>query len=505
MPEFPSHVEPVSLRELLTDAEWSGNGEARVRGCACDAHACRPGDVFVATSGANSDGHDLADEALRRGAVGIVAERPLPLVTDVPVCVVQDSREALGQICQALAGRPSRRLRVIGITGTSGKTTTAQLIASVLAEAGYRAGMLSTLGYSDGLETVAAESTTPPAPALAQWLRRIADAGCTHAVVELSSRALAERRAAGIELATACLLNLGSDHLDFHQTLANYHRAKSRIFELLAPGGVAVVNADDPRALEFAPLVPCGVLTVGMRKPADVAASVVERSKSEQTILLTAAETTACVRTAMIGERHVSNCLAAAAAGLAEGIDLVTIARGLENVRRVAGRLERIECGQPFGVYIDGARTPETLAAALDTLRQVAAGRVICVFGAEGNRAAKWRPLLGRAVDERADVAIVTTDNPRYEDPRSIAAEVISGFEHPERARYLPDRTEAIHYALALAGPDDCVLVAGRGAQRFQTLGGERHELDDRQIARRFLYNLEPASPVGALASVSNS
>jgi UDP-N-acetylmuramoyl-L-alanyl-D-glutamate--2,6-diaminopimelate ligase len=488
MRQLPSHVEPVSLRELLDGAEFAGAADVRVCGCSCEAHACRPGDAFVALADTGLDGHDFIDEAIRRGAVAVVAEQPLPLVTQVPVCVVPDSREAFAQLCQALAGRPSRQLRVIGIAGTSGKTTTAQLIAGILAEGGHRAGILSTLGYSDGLEAAPADSTTPPAPVLAHWLARMADAGCSHAVVEMSSRALAERRTAGIELATACLTNLGNDHLDRHGTLLNYHRANSRIFGLLRPAGVAVVNADDPRSLEYAPLVPSGVLTVGMRHSADVTATLVERSKSEQTILLSAGQITACVRTAMIGDPHVANCLVAAAAGLAEGIDLVTIARGLENVRRVAGRLERIECGQPFGVYVDAARTPETLAAALETLRQVTPGRLVCVFGAEGNRAAGSRPLLGRAVEERADVAIVTTDNPRYEDPRTIAAELIAGFARPERARYVPDRAEAIHYALALCG-----------------LGDGRRELDDREVARRFLYNLEPASPWGALASVSNS
>jgi UDP-N-acetylmuramoyl-L-alanyl-D-glutamate--2,6-diaminopimelate ligase len=214
---------------------------------------------------------------------------------------------------------------------------------------------------------------------------------------------------------------------------------------------------------------------------------------------------TAAVRTAMIGDHHVSNCLLAAAVGLGEGIELETIVRGLENVSRVAGRLERIECGQPFGVYVDYAHTPDALAVSLDTLGAVTAGRLICVFGAGGNRDARKRPLMGRAVEERAQVAIVTTDNPRYEDPQAIAAEVIWGFERPAEARYMPDRGEAIRYALSLASADDCVLVAGRGHETHQIVAGERIELDDRDVARRYLYNLEPASLYGALASVGNS
>jgi UDP-N-acetylmuramoyl-L-alanyl-D-glutamate--2,6-diaminopimelate ligase len=247
------------------------------------------------------------------------------------------------------------------------------------------------------------------------------------------------------------------------------------------------------------------VLTVALENQANITAQVLERHKSEQTFLLTAGEMTAVVRTAMIGDHHVSNCLLAAAVGLAEGIDLPTIVRGLENVTRVPGRLERIECGQPFGVYVDFAHTPDALAVSLDTLREVTPGRLICVFGAGGNRDERKRPLMGQAVASRAQVSIVTSDNPRHEDPRSIAAEIIAGFERPSEARYVPDRSEAIQYALSLAGPDDCVLVAGRGAETHQTIGEERLPLDDREVARRYLYNLEPASPYGALASVSNS
>ncbi len=247
------------------------------------------------------------------------------------------------------------------------------------------------------------------------------------------------------------------------------------------------------------------MLTVGIHKPANVTAQILQRAKSEQTFLLTAGEMTVAVRTAMIGDHHVQNCLLATAVGLAEGIDLPTIVRGLENVTRVPGRLERIECGQPFGVYVDYAHTPDALAVALDTLREVTAGRLICVFGAGGNRDAAKRPLMGRAVESRAQVSIVTTDNPRHEDPQAIAAEIIAGYERPSEARYVPDRTEAIRYALSLAGPDDCVLVAGRGHEPFQTIGSEHLRLDDREAARRCLYNLEPASLYGVLASVSNS
>ncbi len=503
MSRLTSSAEPVCLRDALPGAIVRGAVDVRASAVSSDSRTCRPGDVFVAVRGEQADGHNHIHDAISRGACCVVVEKAVD--SSVPVCVVPDTHEALGQLCQALAGYPSRKLRVIGVTGTNGKTTTTHLIASILEAAGYRAGMLGTLGYSDGFELSPAELTTPSAPVIADWMRRMVESGCTHCVMEVSSHAIAQRRIAGIELAAACLTNLQRDHLDYHPTLKHYHQTKSRIFELLSPSGLAVINADDAASREYMPLVPHGVLTVGMHAAANVTAQLLEREKSEQTFLITAGEMTAVARTAMIGDHHIQNVLVAAAVGLAEEIDLATIVRGVEEVRRVSGRLERIECGQSFGVYVDYAHTPDALARSLDTLSEVTAGRLICVFGAGGNRDEAKRPLMGRAVAERAQVAIVTTDNPRHEDPRQIAAGVMAGFEMPGAARYVPDRAEAIQYALSIAGPDDCVLIAGRGHEAIQKVADEQISLDDREVARRWLYNLQPVSTYGQLAGVANS
>ena len=492
-----------SLRDLLGNAEIHGAGDVRFCSCTADSQSCQSGDVFVAIAGSKSDGHDFAAEAVAAGAVAVVAERPLNL--SVPTFVVSDTRSALARICQHLAGQPSRRLRVIGITGTNGKTTTTRLVAAILNAAGHRAGTLGTLGYCDGDQTEPAELTTPSSPALAHWLARMVANDCTHAVMEVSSHALAQRRVAGIEFAQACVTNLRRDHLDFHGTLANYHRAKMRLFDQLRPDGRAIVNADDALSREHAPLLPGAVISVGVAYGADLSATLLERSKSEQTFLLSWKHLSVPVRTAMIGDHHVTNCLLAAAIGLAEGIDLMTIVRGLESVDRVPGRLERIECGQPFGAYVDFAHTPDALAVSLDTLREVTPGRLICVFGAGGNRDAAKRPLMGHVVESRADVTVVTTDNPRFEDPQAIASEILGGLEKPSEARWIADRTEAIHYALWLAGPDDTVLIAGRGHETTQQVGDQRLPLDDREVVRSFLYNLAPASRYGALAGAAPS
>jgi UDP-N-acetylmuramoyl-L-alanyl-D-glutamate--2,6-diaminopimelate ligase len=493
----------VSLRDLVPAAEFVGARDVRVLRCSADSRTVMPGDVFVALRGIRRDGHEFVNEAVARGARAVVSERPVDV--HVPRAIVPDSRDLYARICQALAGNPSRSLKAIGVTGTNGKTTTTRLIAAVLAEAGATVGTLGTLGYCDSVDREPAELTTPKAETLARWLARMTARDCSHAIMEVSSQAITERRIAGIEFAHVCLTNLGRDHLDYHHTLAAYHRAKIQLFERISAGGTAVVNVDDSGCREHLPLLPGRVITVGMQHRADLSATLVERFKSEQTFLLSAGRVSLPVRTAMIGDHHVVNCLTAAAVGVAEGVDLTTIVRGLESVRNVPGRLERIECGQSFGVFVDYAHTPEALSVALSTLREVTPGRVICVFGAGGNRDTSKRPLMGQAVESQSDLVVVTSDNPRFEDPQAIATEIFSGFEHGTRARWISDRAQAIEYALWLAEPDDTVLIAGRGHEPFQIVGEARVPLDDRDVARRYLYNLAPSSQYGALVSVGNS
>jgi UDP-N-acetylmuramoyl-L-alanyl-D-glutamate--2,6-diaminopimelate ligase len=410
----------------------------------------------------------------------------------VPQCVVPDAHRAYGQLCQALAGFPSRRLKVIGVTGTNGKTTTTQLIRGILDVAGYGVGSAGTLGYCDSLEPQPALLTTPAAPTLADWLRRTLANGCTHAVMEVSSHALAQRRIAGIEFDAVCVTNVRQDHLDYHGSLENYREAKARIFEQLSPRGVAVLNGDDPVCQQYATRVAQPTCVVGLLGQGPLSATLVERSLSEQTFLLSAGSDTVPVRTQMIGDHHLANCLIAATVGMLQGIDLPTIAAGLESIGHLSGRLERIECGQPFGVFVDFAHTPDALAASLDVLRRVTAGRLICVFGAGGDRDASKRPLMGRAVEQRADMAIITTDNPRHESPAAIARDIQAGLQRRGSARVMLDRERAIKHALAQAQADDCVLIAGKGHEQFQIIGESRYEFDDAYVARCCLYNREP-------------
>ena len=481
-----NRVRGISLGEVLPEGRILGADDIRVTSCCSDSRRCRPGDLFVAQIGSEHDGHDFARDAIRRGAVAILAERQLP--ANVPTCLVNDTRDAFGRVCQALAGNPSRQLRVVGITGTSGKTVTSVLVTAVLEAAGHDVGIMGSLGYCDLVETAPARMTTPTPPELASWMARMQANGCSHAVVEVSSISLAQCRTAGVEFDAACLTNVRRDHLDFHGSVLNYHNAKAKLLRQLRPQGFAVINTDDPASKIILSKLENPVLTVGMQHSAELTASVIERHKSEQTFLLSAGSEMIPVRTHIIGDHHVYNCLTAAAVGLVYGIDLPTVARGLESVTFVPGRMERIECGQPYGVYVDNAHTPDALSVVLNTLRQVTNGRLICVFGAEGDRDRRKRPLMGRVVERCADVGIITSNNPRTEPPLSIIHDVLDGYDRPSRGHILPDRTKAICLALSEARAGDTVLIAGKGDQDHQIIGNDRNYFDDRQLVRTWLY-----------------
>lgn len=486
--QSPHPHEGVSLRKVFPKSRIYGSQDIRISSCCADPHVCQQGDLFVAVESPDIDGHDYADEAVRRGAKAILAERQLPI--KAPICIVPDSRDAYGHLCQTLAGQPSLHLRTIGVSGTNGKTITSMLIASVLEAAKQPTGLISTVAYDDGAERAPAGKTTPAASELANWMARMRASGCVNSVLEVSSRALAEKRIAGVGFDAAVLTNLRRDHLDFHGTVANYRQAKARLFQHLKPDGFAVINADDSASRFLLKNLDCPTITVGMRMPAELSAEVIERHAGEQTFLLTAGNETVAVQTRMFGDHHVRNCLAAAAVGLVLGLDLTTVARGLESLHSVPGRLEPIVCGQPFGVYVDYAKTPDTLAVSLKTLRAVTSGRVICVFGSDADRDPAERPLLGRVVERSADLGIITCDDPRWEQPLEIAHDIIDGYHRPARAHVLPNRAEAIRWALGQAQPGDTVLVAGKGDQGGQLVGDEEQCFDDREVAREWLFEV---------------
>jgi UDP-N-acetylmuramoyl-L-alanyl-D-glutamate--2,6-diaminopimelate ligase len=477
----------LSLRSVCPDARLFGGDDIRIQACCGDATSCRPGDLYVAVLAPDADGHDhdRVTEAVRRGAAAILAESYLPV--GVPQALVEDSREAYGRICQHLVGNPSETMSVVGVTGTNGKTTTGLLTASVLRAAGRPTGFTGSLVHSDSTASAPARQTTPVPPELANWLLRMANHGCSHAVVEVSSRALAQRRTAGVTLDSAVLTNLRSDHLQYHGSTANYRRTKARLFEQLRPEGFAVLNADDPGCQQLLPKLACPTITFGIQNSAEVMASVVERHPGEQVFVLTAGCDAVPVRTRMIGDQHIESCLAAAAVGLVYGIDLTDIARGLEAIERVPSRLDRIECGQPYSVFVDCADTPDRLATVLRTLREVTRGRLICVFGSDDWGAADLRPLLGRVVERQADVAALTAGPQGNAEPLQIIHELLDGFARPAKAQVMPNRRRAIQWALSQARAGDTVLLAGSDP-RDGALPGKHEQLGDQAAAKEWLY-----------------
>jgi UDP-N-acetylmuramoyl-L-alanyl-D-glutamate--2,6-diaminopimelate ligase len=374
-----------------------------------------------------------------------------------------------------LAGYLSHKLKLIGVIGANGKTTTACLIAGILNHSGRKTGLLGKLGCFDGEEVVAEDNVNQksgPAPdPLTYHLRRMEQNGCTHAVMEVSPRVLRQCRAADVQFDALCVANAAP----------NKQPVILPAFQSLRGEGFAVVNADGPGMADLLQQFDGPALTVGIDSPAEISGEAIEQSLGEQTFLIAAGNETAAVRTTMIGKHHIYHCLTAAATGLAYGVDLIDIVRSLEVAGHVPGRLERIECGQPFGVFVDCARSPGALENSLQTLRTVVSGRLICVFGADGRRRRAIRPEMGRTVERLADAAVVTGDSPRNKKYQKNMEEILSGFADRRRAEAIPDRKKAIRHALRSARPGDCVLIAGNG----------RAPHDDREVSRKWLYDLQ--------------
>ena len=483
------------LASLLGDcSETLGNRDVVVTSCCGDSRQCESGDVFFAMVGADADGHYFVEEAIERGASAIVAERIVP-TRGIPLFVVANVREAYGNVCQALVGNPSKKMRVIGVTGTSGKSTTVELIRAVLEAGDYSVGTISTLGVNDGAGSSMLRSTTPAPPQLAIQLGKMAANGCTHAVVEADSCALTQSRIAGVELDMACITNIRREHLDFHSSVENYRKAKAKLLDGLSPEGLAVLNADDPASTQLLSQLSGPVLTIGTGETAQLAAIMTEQFRSEQTFLLMAGEETAVVRTRVIGLHHVYNCLTAAAVGLAYGLDLTTVVRGLESVAHLPRRMERIEYGQEFGVFVDCARSPDALFHCLDAVRAVTPGRVICVLGAESQAASDGHLRNASICSQNADT-VVLTSGPAGAASGCVVQEMQHELEDVEELCLEMDRIDAIRQALAMARDGDTVLVAGSADAARQHRAGPVSLVDDREVVRQWLYEAITAGPV---------
>jgi UDP-N-acetylmuramoyl-L-alanyl-D-glutamate--2,6-diaminopimelate ligase len=454
-----------------------------VRDLAYDARAVTPGALFFCVRGERADGHDFSAQAVQQGAVALVVERELP-GEQVPQLVVPDSRAAMAVAADAFFGEPTRELEVAGVTGTNGKTTTAFLLHSILEAAGRRPGLLGTIESRVGGQVRPVVRTTPEAIDLQRTFREMLDAGDRSVALEASSHASTLRRLDRVRFDALVFTNLTQDHLDFHGTMEDYYAAKRRLFTSAAPPPAAV-NVGDPwgrqladglREAQRAPLITFGLSPDAEIRPEELVLDV-------SGIRFRAAGID--VETSLRGRFNVENVLGAIAAGILLDIDEEELAAGVAALPGVPGRFEAVDEGQPFPVLVDYAHTPDSLDNVLRTARDLSEGRVLVVFGAGGDRDRGKRPLMGRVAVELADVVVVTSDNPRSEEPLAIIQDVLQGAGTDVEID--PDRRSAIARAVSLAEPGDVVVIAGKGHEQGQEVAGARHPFDDREVAREAL------------------
>jgi UDP-N-acetylmuramoyl-L-alanyl-D-glutamate--2,6-diaminopimelate ligase len=505
----------VLLHELLDSVdvlELRGDPRTEIASVTHDSRAVGAGDLFCCVPGSTTDGHDLAPGAIAAGAVALLVERPLGLDVAAEVQVAS-VRAAMGPIAAAAWGQPSTKLAVLGVTGTNGKTTTTYLLEGIARAAGIRPGVIGTIGTRIDGAPVPGERTTPEAIELQALLARMAEAGVGLAAIEVSSHALVMHRVDGTRFAAACFTNLSHDHLDFHASIEEYFEAKALLFDA-ARTDAAAANLDDPHGAEIARRAEAGGLSVlgfGLDAPdAAVRAESLDASPSGNRFRLVTPYGSADVRSPLVGRFNASNVLAAAATALVAGLDVGSVAAGLSAPLVVPGRMERIEAGQAFPVLVDYAHTPDGLEQVLRAARPLVGGaggaggvpptaaagaarergRLVVVFGCGGDRDRAKRPAMGKAAATLADVIVITSDNPRSEDPMAIIGEVAAGVPSGVYPIVEADRRKAIALALAGRDPGDVVVVAGKGHESGQTTGGVTVPFDDRTVAREELARL---------------
>ena len=483
-----------SAGELLVEVR--GPTGQVVTGLAGDSRRVRAGDAFACVVGLKADGHQHAGAAVAAGAAALVSERPLDM--GVPEIVVTSARQALGRLAAEIHGRPGARLELFGITGTNGKTTTAYLLESICRAAGRTTGLIGTIETKVAGSSRPGVRTTPDSLELQGLLAEMAGAGVTSVVMEVTSHALALHRVEGLCFQSVAFTNLSQDHLDFHHDMEDYFAAKKELFTPRRARRGAV-NADDVYGRRLASDGAIDLITFGLAPDSNVCGRAVRLGRLSNDFVISVKgvegteEAEIMVASGLVGEFNVSNCLAACAAALGAGLSLEAVRQGLEAVKSVPGRFESIDLGQPFALVVDYAHTPDSLENVLAQARRLASytsGRVLCVFGCGGDRDRGKRPLMGAAAARGADVVIVTSDNPRSEDPLEIIAEILEGVE-TQRASgadaVLADRAEAIAAACARARPGDVVAICGKGHETGQEFADVTLPFDDRVEARAAL------------------
>jgi len=483
------------LAEHLLNARIEGNGEATVSGIQMDSRHVKPGDIFVCIPGVPGileDRHAYAEDAVRRGAAALVVQQEVKADPEVPRLFTDDARYALASLAARFYGYPSEQLKVIGVTGTNGKTTTSHLIEHILKYNGFATGLMGNIATRIGeQETYFANNTQEP-PDLQRNFRAMADKQTDYCVMEVTSQGLHLGRVIGTKFRTAVFTNLTQDHLDYHGTMDAYREAKGLLFSRLGNAcpsdAFAVLNADDIASDYLRSITAAQPITYGIRTNADVMAKHIRLSGGGSDFVVTYRGEEVEVHVPLVGTFNVYNALAAIAAALAERISLARIALSLAAMKPVKGRMEPVQAGQRCSVLIDYAHTPDGLDEALKAVAAYASGRVITVFGCGGDRDRDKRPLMGGIAARYSDYIVVTSDNPRYEDPQQIMEDIRQGLKQSafpeERYELIADRKEAIRRAVQMAGDNDVVVIAGKGHETYQLIRGQSFYFDDREAVR---------------------
>jgi len=489
--------------------DQSGGQSTKVTGIAHDSRAVSPGTVFVAIRGQRADGTKFVADALARGAVAIVAESAPPSGMNAPWLRTTDARLALAELSAIFYGQPSQELTVVGVTGTNGKTTTTYLLAAVFDAAGMPCGRIGTVTFRVGpaaADERDASHTTPEASEIQRLLREMADHGSRACAMEVSSHALVLHRVANMRFAAAIFTNLTRDHLDFHGDMTQYFAAKRRLFEMLPAGAPAIVNVDDPRGLELAGALP-RVVTFGIDRPANVRATAIQSSLEGLAFTAETPRGAIDMRSPLVGRPNVYNILGVVATGIALDLPIAAIEQGIARLERVPGRFQIVSAStDDVRVVIDYAHTDDALKNLLETARPLTTGRLITVFGCGGDRDRTKRPLMGAVAGRLSDFVVLTSDNPRSEDPQRIIEEIKLGLSPapepgaPKRATTPfvanPDRRQAIELAIRSAKPGDLVIIAGKGHEKYQVIGDRTLAFDDVEAARTALGQRRAASRV---------
>lgn len=468
-----------------------GSLEQTIAAIHYDSRLVTPGSIFVCISGLTTDGHLFAQESVNKGAVALIVERPVDVPPGITVIKVPDTRRALAQLAAGFYGNPSRKFRLIGVTGTNGKTSTTVLLESIFKQWGRKTGLLGTIANRIGSEVLPSTHTTPESLELQKLFYSMAEAGTDYVMMEVSSHALSLKRVEEAEFDVGIFTNLTRDHLDFHRGLEEYREAKVQLFRLLGQETndrlkYGMVNADDPNSNYFQQAAQVPVLTYGIEKPCDYRAVDIEITPKRASFRLKG-KPPVRLQLNVTGRFSIYNALAAVGTALEEGVPLEVVQEALVKLPGVPGRFELVDAGQEFTVVVDYAHTPDGLENVLATAREISKGRVITVFGCGGDRDRSKRPLMGAAVARYSDYAIVTSDNPRTEEPEAIIQDIEPGLASAGGCyEVVLDRKEAIFKALDLAAPGDLVLIAGKGHEDYQIIGRKKYPFDDRKVVREY-------------------